>query len=82
MASYYRCFIDGFTRIEERHVKVACEEAMKTLKEKLTRAPVLAYSSFDKPFTVETDACMGLKQYYSSRKKTLNSILWLMPVRH
>ena len=70
LASYYRRFIDGFARIaapiRELTRKnsvfswtVVCEKAMKTLKEKLTSSPVLAYPSFDKPFTVETDACIN-----------------------
>jgi hypothetical protein len=70
LASYYRRFIDGFARIAAPLQELtrknsvfnwtkACEEAINTLKEKLTSAPVLAYPSFDKPFTVETDACIN-----------------------
>ena len=69
MASYYRRFVDRFTKIAAPlreltrnnatfHWTGACEEAMTILKEKLTCAPVLAYPSFDKPFTVETDVCI------------------------
>ena len=36
----------------------ACDRAIQTLKEKLTSVPVLTYPFFDKPFTVETDACI------------------------
>ena len=70
LASYYRRFIDGFARIAAPLRELtrknaifkwteACEGALKTLKEKLTSAPVLAYPSFNKPFTVETDACLN-----------------------
>ena len=34
----------------------ACEDAMRKMKEKLVTVPVLAYPSFGKPYTVETDA--------------------------
>ena len=67
---YYHRFIDGFSKITEplreltRKNSVfywteACEEAMIRLKHALTTAPVLAYPSLDKPFTVETDASVG-----------------------
>ena len=70
LASYYRCFIDGFSKIAEpireltRKNSVfywteACKEAMTRLKYALTTAPVLAYPSLDKPFTVETDASIS-----------------------
>ena len=70
LASYYRRFIGGFARIaaplRELTRKNAlfkwtgqCEEAMRTLKVKLTSAPVLVYPTFDKPFTVETDASIN-----------------------
>jgi len=70
MASYYQRFIDGFAWIaaplrELTHKNAvfqwseSCEKAMRYLKVKLTSAPVLAYPSLDKPFTVETDACIN-----------------------
>ena len=69
MSSYYRRFINGFARIAAPlrkltrkgavfHWTSACSDAMRTLKDLLTTAPVLAYPLFDKPFTVETDACI------------------------
>ena len=67
MASYYRRFIARIAAPlrELTHKNAvfnwteACKKAMATLKKKLTSAPVLAYPSFDKPFTVETDASIN-----------------------
>ena len=67
LASYYRRFISNFARIAEPlsqltrkdipfRLTQSCEDSMAQLKKKLTTAPVLAYPSFHKPFTVETDA--------------------------
>jgi len=33
-----------------------CQQAMNTLKEKLTTAPILQYPDFEKPFILYTDA--------------------------
>ena len=70
LASYYRRFIDGFSKIAEplrelTHKNTdfqwteACDEAMTRLKNRLTTAPVLAYPSFDKLYTVEIDASIS-----------------------
>ena len=72
LASYYRRFIEGFSKIAEPLRELtrknavfqwtsasACEQAMTHLKDQLTNAPVLAYPSFDKPYTVETDASIS-----------------------
>ena len=70
LASYYRRFIQNFARIAEPlreltrktasfHWTQACEGAMKELKARLTTAPVLAYPSFGRPYTVETDASIS-----------------------
>ena len=67
LASFYRRFIDGFAKIAAPprelsrkntpfHWTEACNKSMRTLKTQLTSAPVLAYPSFHRPFTVETDA--------------------------
>lgn len=70
LSSYYRRFIPHFSQmaqplhaltrkgVEFRWTE-ACEEAMRTLKQRLVSAPVLAYPSFDKPFVLETDASIA-----------------------
>ena len=67
LSSYYRRFIPLFAKtarpLHELTRKGAefvwtmeCQTAFDTLKSKLVQAPVLEYPSFDKPFTLETDA--------------------------
>ncbi len=67
LASCYRRFIPGFTRIAKPlnekasdKIKFVCSEDMQTVFEelnvKLTSAPVLAYPDYEKPFVVCTDA--------------------------
>ena len=70
LASYYRRFVPGFSSIarplhelthKDAHLKWSeqCQKAFTLLKEKLTSAPVLVYPSFNKPFTLETDASIS-----------------------
>lgn len=65
LSSYYRRFIQQFSKIAEplraltrKDVKfnwtAECQESMDQLKRKLISSPVLAYPSFEKPFTLET----------------------------
>ncbi len=67
LSSYYRRFIPQFAAIAKPLYELTrkdvqlywserCQEAFSALKRKLTRAPVLSYPSFDKPFVLETDA--------------------------
>ncbi|OMH81098.1 Transposon Ty3-I Gag-Pol polyprotein [Zancudomyces culisetae] len=65
--NYYRKFIQGYAQIagplnsllKKDNIWIwndDCEAAMKTLKEKLTTAPVLTHPIWDIPFVVTTDA--------------------------
>jgi hypothetical protein len=67
MAGYYRCFIEGFSKIVrpmaallakkvEFKWTLACLKSFETLKEKLTTAPVLILLDVHKPFSVYCDA--------------------------
>jgi ribonuclease HI len=67
MASYYRCFIEGFSRIARPMTALlakkvqfkwtpSCQESFETLKEKLTTTPVLVLPDVHKPFSVYCDA--------------------------
>ena len=67
LSSYYRRFVPKFAKIAQplhRLTKkgvtfnwdAACQEAFEALKQKLTQAPVLAYPSFDRDFSLDTDA--------------------------
>ena len=69
LASYYRKFIPQFAKVAQplHHLTrnqvifswdESCENAFKTLKQKLINSPVLAYPSFTRPFVLETDACL------------------------
>ena len=70
LASYYRQFTQGLAQIAEplqeltrKHAafvwSTACNNAMSELKDRLTTTPVLAYPSFRKPCTDETDASIS-----------------------
>jgi hypothetical protein len=67
MAGYYRCFIEGFSKIARpmtallaNKVKFKwtqkCQEAFEVLKEKLTTALVLVLPNVHTPFSVYYDA--------------------------
>jgi hypothetical protein len=67
MAGYYRCFIEGFSKIARTMIALlaknvefkwtpACQESFETLKNKLTIAPVLILPDVHKPFSVYCDA--------------------------
>jgi hypothetical protein len=67
MASYYRRFIEGFSKIArpmtallakkvEFKWTLACQKSFETLKEKLTMARVLILPDIHKPFSVYCDA--------------------------
>ena len=73
LSSYYHRFIPNFVKIAHPLHQLTskgvpfvwsaeCEVAFTTLKGKLTVSPVLAYTSFDRGFTLETDASIqGLR---------------------
>ena len=69
-APQFEQFIQGLAQIVEplrkltmKHAafvwSTACNNAMSELKDRFTTAPVLAYPSFRKPYTVETDASIS-----------------------
>lgn len=67
LASYYRRFVPGFSKIAEAIYALTkkgavfewsaeCQIAFETLKDKLVKAPVLVFPDFSNPFILETDA--------------------------
>jgi hypothetical protein len=67
MTGYYRCFIEGFSKIARPMTALlakkvefkwtpACQESFEMLKQKLTTAPILVLSDVHKPFLVYCDA--------------------------
>jgi hypothetical protein len=67
MAGYYRCFIEGFSKIARPTTSLlakkvefkwtpACQKSFETLKEKLTTTPILSLPDVHKPFSVYCDA--------------------------
>jgi hypothetical protein len=67
MAGYYRCFIEGFSKIARPMTALlakkvefkwtpACQKTFETLKEQLTTAPILILPDVHKPFLVYCDA--------------------------
>jgi hypothetical protein len=67
MAGYYRCFIEGFSKIARPMTALlakkvefkwtpACQESFEMLKQKLTTTPVLVLLDVHQPFSVYCDA--------------------------
>ena len=87
MCSWYRKFIRDFATICEPLNSLTrkdvpyiwseeCEEAFKTLKEKLTSSPILSRPKFDEQFILETDASQTglgavLLQRYDNSEKVI-----------
>ena len=84
LASYYRRFILGFSKIAnplfaltKKDVpyiwKDDCQQAFDELKDRLTKAPVLIYPDFSERFILETDASgVGLGAVLSQRQASGN----------
>ena len=69
LASYYRRFVRGFSKIAEPIYALTkkravfqwsadCQSAFEELKIRLVEAPVLSFPDFEKTFILETDASM------------------------
>jgi hypothetical protein len=67
MAGYYRCFIEGLSKIARPMTALlakkvefkwtpACQESFEMLKQKLTTTPILVLPDVHKPFSVYCDA--------------------------
>ena len=67
LAEYYRKFVKDFSKIaapltqllhkdQAFKIKAPQEEAIRQLKQRLTKAPVLTLPDLDKPFVVTTNA--------------------------
>ena len=67
MASYYRCFISGFSDIAhplnhllQKNVKFCwdqkCRNAFENIKEQLITSPILGFPDTDRDYSVYTDA--------------------------
>jgi len=81
LASYYRRFIPGFSKIAGPLFALTkkdalfewssrCQHAFEKLKRLLTSAPILSFPNFTKRFILETDASgVGLGAVLSQRKK-------------
>ena len=67
MVGYYRCFIEGFSKIARPMIALlakkvefkwtpVCQESFETLRKKLTTSPVLILPDVHKPFSVYCDS--------------------------
>ena len=67
LCSYYRRFIKDFATVTKPLHKLTskdskfvwtkeCQESFDTLKDRLTKSPILAYPDFKQPFILDTDA--------------------------
>ena len=59
LCSYYHRFVPGFAQNANFKWTEECGKVFQMLKDHLTKAPVLAYPDFDKPFILDTDVAIG-----------------------
>ncbi|GJW40946.1 putative reverse transcriptase domain-containing protein [Tanacetum coccineum] len=93
LASYYRRFIEGFSKIAKSMTKLTQkgikfdwgekeENAFQLIKQKLCSAPILALPKGSEDFVVYCDAShKGLGAVLMQREKELDTLLWRLKIR-
>lgn len=91
LASYYRKFIENFSKTSEPINKLLkkdtkfkwdakCDEAFELLKEKLITPPILAFPILDQEYTITTDASQTSVGAVLSQEHEINGIKADLPI--
>ena len=88
LTGYYRQFVEGYAKVAEPLTNLTAKEkswswgdaeqvAFEALRKAVTKAPIVAYPNFDKPFWIKTDASGGsigyvLTQFHDGKERVIS----------